>query len=242
MRAVTVLVLMALAGCGLGLGQEAFERVRLADGLEVSWPRAGKVPGRDQEGQRPGGAPELVLRLRATGEKPVVICRVLRVDDDEGEPGDRAFVRDPEPGAFEYDPASDCILAHSRKVTPFSLAPAFRWYELVLHPAGEEVTVGLGRDGGSAEGGEARRPVHLLLEYVPLSYYRLARAGYVAQRRPSPSDEAQGPDEEDVSVVRYHRLTEAQLRRSRPRGLFLRSGFLPPRARIALEIWLEATP
>lgn len=206
-----ILLGLGLVGCAGGVLWEPVERVVLPGGLEVSW--SGPEGGAEEEEV----ASPLVLRFRAVGEGPVVLWRVLR----PGGPA-RLLVRSPEPGRFRYDAASDRILTGAEGDSPFSLAPAFRWYDLVLHPGGPAETVEL----GSAEPGST---VTVLLEYVPLSYRRLARAGYVAAG-------GEAAAEPSGSALRFARRSEAALRRAPPRQLFLRSAYLPPAMKVPLEI------
>jgi len=139
------------------------------------------------------------------------------------------FVRQPEPGRFRYDGDRDCVVAEPAGGSPFSLSPAFRWYDVVLHPGGAEAVLQLGR----AEPGST---VQVFVEYLPLSYRRLARAGYVAPADLGAAEApAEGPEEGELAV-RFDRLSEAELRRRRPSRLFLRSEFLPPLMKGRLEI------
>lgn len=210
MRWAPLVVSVVVAGCAGGVYREPVERVVLPGGLEVSW----TVPAERAEGGEP-----LVLRFRAVGEGPVVLCRVLR-EDGSG----KVLVRNPEPGRFRYDPKGDCILAEPEEGSPFSLSPAFRWYEMVLSPGAPAEVVQVGPRRG-------RGPVKVFLEYIALSYRRLAAAAYA----PEQVDGAGLP-------VRFSRRDESALRRGSPRRLFLRTAYLPPAMRVPLEIPAAAPP
>ena len=216
-RKVLLLVCLGLAGCAPRLVWEPVERVALPKGLEIRWAGA--------RAQAPG---PLILQVRCVGEGPTALLRLLRADEGEEVVGEE-FVRRPQPGQFRYDADSDCLVAEQDGGTPFSLAHAFRWYDLVLHPGGEVVTIDL----GLVEPGST---VRVLVEYVPLSYRRLARAAYVAPEGAQTTESASEETELGVSAVRFGRLSEEELRRRRPRRLFLRSGFLPAAIKVPLEI------
>ncbi len=239
-RSALFIVCLGLMGCAPGPVRESVGRVTLPKGLEITWPaEAGQAEGR-------AGAP-VVLRMKAVGRGPVVVCFIrtrLRAEalrrakartggllrtDDGSESRGKVFVRQPEPGRFRYDGDRDCVVAEPAGGSPFSLSPAFRWYDVVLHPGGAEAVLELGR----AEPGST---VQVFVEYLPLSYRRLARAGYVAPADLGAAEApAEGPEEGELAV-RFDRLSEAELRRRRPSRLFLRSEFLPPLMKGQLEI------
>jgi len=225
-----LLACLVLTSCGRGLVRESVGRVTLPRGLELTWPAE---PG---QAEARAGAP-VVLWLRSVGQEPVAVCRVLRTSSsrtrtDEGdEHPSLVFVRAPEPGRFRYDGDSDCIIAEPAGGSPFSLP--FRWYDLVLHPGGEEAVLHLGR-------AESAATVEVLVEYMPLSYRRLARAGYVP---PADVGATKAPSEEpEEPAVRFERLSEAELRRRRPSRLFLRSEFLPPVMQGRVEMPAPVSP
>jgi len=216
-RQALLLVWLGLVGCAPALVREPVERVSLPRGLEVRW-----------AGARAQGKGPLALQVRCVGEGPVALLRVLRADEGAEVVGDE-FVRGPEPGQFRYDADGDCLVAEQAGGTPFSLADAFRWYDLVLHPGGREVTIALGQvEPGST--------VRVLVEYVPLSYQRLARAAYVAPEETPATGGGPGEGESGTAEVRFGRLSQEEHRRRRPRQLFLRTGFLPAAVKVPLEI------
>ena len=227
-RSALFIVCLGLMGCAPGPVRESVGRVTLPKGLEITWPaQPGQAQGR-------AGAP-VVLRMKAVGRGPVVVCSIrthvsgLLRTDDGSESGGKVFVRPPQPGRFRYDGDRDCVVAEPAGGSPFSLSPAFRWYDVVLHPGGAEAVLQLGR----AEPGST---VQVFVEYLPFSYRRLARAGYVAPADLGAAEApAEGPEEGELAV-RFDRLSEAELRRRRPSRLFLRSEFLPPLMEGRLEI------
>lgn len=222
--AAFALACLVLVGCTPRLVRESVERVSLPEGLEIHW--AG--PPRQTSGP-------LFLHLRCIGDGPVVLLRLARTDgvEPQGETPDssqgKGFVRRPEPGEFRYDGDNDRLLAEKGGGTPFSVAEAFLWYDLVLYPAAEATSIELGR----AEPGST---VHVLVEYIPVSYQRLARAGYVAPDDEQAEGGASESAEVGAAVVRFGRLSEREHRRRRPRELFLRTDFLPPAITVPLEI------
>jgi hypothetical protein len=78
--------------------------------------------------------------------------------------------------------------------------------------------------------------VRVVVEYLPLSYNRLALAGYA----PSPVATKGKAGETETQ---FRRLSEEQLRQKQPGALFLRSEYLPPVMRVPLEIpWEPGKP
>jgi hypothetical protein len=235
-RWVLLLGAVAAVGCARELVREPMERVTLSGGLEVRWR---SLPPASASGK----ASPLVLLFESAGPGPVVLCRVLRVEEGGESPG-AVFVHAPEPGRCRYDASSDSVVAQSSGVSPFSLAPAFAWYDRVLYPGGEGVGVKLGevREGARTTGVAMR----VLVEYLPLSYPRLSLAGYAPTSGPSaegsPSSVA-AKEKEGETEERFHRLSEDALRQKQPRALFLRTEYLPPATRVPLEIpWRADRP
>jgi hypothetical protein len=247
MRWLLFLALAAVAGCTHELVWEPTAQVTLSGGLEVRW--------RSLDQERAAGKPlPLVLTFRSVGAGPVVLCRVLRVDGaGESPPAGRSpsagegpaavFVHPPEPGRFRYDADSDSVVGQSASGAPFSLAPAFAWYDQVLYPRAEGVSVNLGegrvpaspmRAGATpafetgARAGEGEPAARVVVEYMPLSYRRLSVAGYA----PAVAATGKAGETED----RFRRLSDDLLRRRQPRALFLRNEYLPPVTRVPLEI------
>jgi hypothetical protein len=206
--------LLGAVGCTHGLVREPVEQVTLPGGLEVRWRSLGSGPAGDK-------ASPLVLTLRSVGAGPVVLCQVLRTDGTSGSPG-AVFVRRPARGRFRYDPASDSVVALSEGGSPFSLAPAFLWYDQVLYPGGEGASVNVGE---VSPGATAR----VLVEYLPLSYLRLSWVGYAQSVGAMPAGKGD-------TGVRFRSLSEALLRQKRPRELFLWTESLAPVTRVPLEI------
>ena len=228
MRWVLSFICLGLVGCAGGAVREPVQRVTLSGGLEISWPSGSTAPFGSGRAADRGGATSLVVWLRCVGDGPVVVCCVLRADH-AGRPSGAVFVREPEPARFRYDRRSDTIVAEPGRLSPFSLAPVFRWYDLVLHPGGERVTVELGQ----AQPGST---VGVLVEYMSLGYGRLASAGYVASDGAETARGVTEEREEPQTTVTFSRLSEVELRRKRPGRLFLRTGYLPPATKVPLEI------
>jgi len=217
-RWVLLLALFGVVGCTPELVREPTAQVTLSGGLEVRW--------RSLDAARAAAKPvPLVLTFRGVGAGPVVLCRVLRVDG-AGESPPAVFVHTPEPGRFRYDADSDSVAGQSGGGAPFSLAPAFAWYDEVLHPRAEGVSVNLGEVVASAS--EAGAAIRVVVEYMPLSYRRLSVAGYA----PAVAAKDTAGETED----RFRRLSEDLLRRRQPRALFLRNEYLPPVTRVPVEI------
>ena len=212
-RLALFFALLGVVGCAPGLVREPVEQVTLPGGLEVRW--------RSLPPESPLRKPvRLVAAFKDVGGAPVVLFRVVHLTAPGG-PRDVRFVRRPESGRFRYDAASDSLATQERGRSPFSLTPAFAWYDQVLYPGAEGVSVNL----GEVPVGAAAR---LVVEYLPLSYRRLSAAGY------APSVGTPGGEEE--AAANFARLAEESLRRSQPRALFLRTEFLPPPTRVPLEI------
>jgi hypothetical protein len=214
MKSLALLLgLLGLVGCTHGLVWEPTEQVTLPGGLAVRW-----------RSLRPAGAVRkpvpLVVAFQSVGAGPVVLCRVVH-PTAVGGPRDVLFVRRPESGRFRYDAARDSVAAQSAGGSPFSLTPAFAWYDQVLYPGSEGVTVNLGEVSPGAK-------VRVLVEYLPLSYRRLSAAGY--------AQSVGAPGGEEKEEVTFARLAEESLRQRQPRALFLRTEFLPPPTRVPLEI------
>ena len=226
-RLVVTLLCLVFPGCQPKAILEPVNRVTLSAGLEVTWlPEAARSEKR--------AASSLVIQLRSVGEGPVVVCRVLP-GDGQGSFPPVLFVQHPEPGTFRYEPSSDSIVAETHGGSPFHLAPAFRWYGLVLHPGAKPVTLELSP-------AEAGSPVLLLVEYLPLSYIRLVRVAYVPPEGPPAKEQGEDAAREPDRVLHYRRASEAELRRRRPAQLFLRTSALPRPVRTPIEIPLGTTP
>jgi len=238
-RWVLLLGALGVVGCAHELVREPTEQVTLSGGLEVRW--------RSLPPASASGKPvPLVLTFRSVGPGPVVLCRVLRVDGASG-PSGAVFVHAPQPGRFRYDAASDSVTAQPGGAAPFSLAPAFAWYDEVLYPGSEGVGVnlGAGTQGASpafetgAGAREEEPAVRVVVEYLPLSYRRLSLAGYAPTSAPS-ADGAQpsvaAKENGGEAGEQFRRLSEEALRQKQPRALFLRTEYLPPATRVPLEI------
>jgi len=211
-----VAVCLLLLGCAPRLVRQPVTRATLAGGLEVAYERSAPPP--------------VLLKLRATGPGPVVVTAVRRIDQAGQERDAVVLVRESAPGLLRYLRDEDVLVADPRGGARSAPSLEFLWYELVLYPGGEQAQFALAQTGQAETPGE----VGVVLEYFPMSYYRLARSGYVTVGQ---TGDPEGPDR---GPVRFHRISEQAMRTSRPSKLFLRSGSLP--RRISVPIQIPLTP